>query len=115
MIAEIMQMAGYFTQVYIVVDGVEECPGGSSLEVVQKLFGLAGRNVNVLLNSLALWAIFQIAAFPPELRMDLIAVQQDISTYLDHCLATDLRFQNCREEVKKEIKDKVLAISHSRY
>lgn len=28
MIAEITQMAGYFTQVYIVVDGVEECPRG---------------------------------------------------------------------------------------
>lgn len=109
-------MIGYFTQVYIVVDGLEECPTIVPTEMTGHLFSLAGQNTNVIMSSLA-WHTgpFTVAPNAAVLSIDYVEVQKDIATYLDYQLKHDFRFRRTPRQLKKSIKARVLSRSHSRY
>jgi hypothetical protein len=106
----------YFTQVYVIIDGFEQCsargPAGFTSET---FFYLAKGNVNVMMSSLGSHQNPLIFPGLIALPIPVQSVQRDISTYIDYRLLSDYRFRKITGDLRQEIKDKVLERSFSRY
>ena len=119
--AEIRRMAGYFTHVYIIVDGLEECQDPFGQDLVVRLSMVVGGNINVMINSL-LWPTWHnVLHFVPPNRhpvfwsIDFAAIQEDIGKYLDFRLANDYRFKKSSKRLKSQVRKVLLSLSRSRY
>jgi len=106
-------MATYFTEVSIVIDGMEECQDYT--ELAARLVGLAGGNTKVLMTSLTppmpmVNFMEGILNGKPTLAMDvkLAKIYTDICKYIDFRLARDAGLKTVKPAMKTEIKDTLM-------
>ena len=94
------------SQVYIVVDGLDECL--TPADISSTLSGLATTHINVLASSRVQKTIADEMEGKHQLRLEDQAVQTDIATYIDWRICTDRGFRRAKDHIKEYIKIKLL-------
>jgi hypothetical protein len=111
LISIITWISTFFESIYIVVDGLDECP--KRTELVKWILKLSAeaRTVNMAVTSRPEMDFERAFAERPCIGIDKF-VHGDISVYIDWRLEYDVKLKVIKEKTKQEIKDRLLTASN---
>lgn len=114
MIATIKSLSKFHQEVYIIIDGIDECLGPTELcNILSKLAAIT--NIKVLATSRDERDIAEAFSDTPQLIMDESAVQADIATYINWRLNHDGCLRQAESDMKQHIKNRLLTENGGMY
>lgn len=105
-LSHLLFMVEVFDDVYIIVDGLDECTARDKL--LQLLTVQSPSNMHVFASSRPEKDIEVMFKEYPQLKMDEAGLKLDISKHIDYRLAHDPALKMIKSNLKSEIKDKLL-------
>ena len=109
----LMWMSRMFHRAYVVIDGLDECEIRKTL--LSSLTRLAKDNLNILVTSRLEKDIEKSLVERPNMEMDNMHVQQDISAHIDWVLSTHENFEDIDDGLKNEIAQKLRERNNGMY
>jgi len=106
-------ISNQFSQVYVVVDGLDECEKRRIL--LNSFLKLNSRNMNIFVTSRPEKDIERMFRGKTAAEMDKLNIQRDIATHIERRLELDSWFEDINGELKDEIRQKLLAKSDGMY
>jgi Ankyrin repeat len=100
-------IAAFFTDVTIMLDGLDECsrPWEDFLDHTSQL---ASGNIKMLVTSRPEGPMFEAFCVKPQMAFDDALIQTDIATYIDFRLANNRGLRNIKVSLKTDIRTKLL-------
>jgi hypothetical protein len=109
----LLSVSSLYTQVFVVIDGLDECQSREPL--LELLADFKSSNVNLFVTSRPEIDIERKFVGCPYMEMERDAVIDDITTYIDFRLDEEHRFRRIRQQLKDEIKSKLLEKADGMY
>ena len=97
------------SEVYIVIDGIDECPDRSKL--CDHVLEIAGGRVRVLVSSRSERDISEAFQHQHHILFTEEQSHRDIATHIEWSFEHDKRLKKVKSDLKKEIKEKLLSKS----
>jgi hypothetical protein len=105
----ILSTSKTFSQVYIVVDGIDECP--KRTELCESILKLSGANVKVLITSRRERDIADLLHNQNQVEISKDSSSADISIHIDWMFENDKKLTAIKSDLKKQIKSELLSSS----
>jgi hypothetical protein len=111
--SSIRWLSKFFKRIYIVLDGLDECP--QPIDVCAVLSELAVMNIKVLVLSQPGGDIAVSMKDKQKLEIEKRFVEADIAVYIDWRLQHDHNLGRMKPQLKREVKEKLLVKSSGMY